>query len=473
PTANTKIDHLGEAEKLLANGRLDEADQMLGKAPNTTEQAGRRFGLRRRLTQEYDEKTKDAEAQLASIEIRLNNGQIDEARQQLETLVLPKFASEDLRARHRRLLEKAKASSTSALTHLRVGTPGFDGKDLPIGTASLPFHLPAGITQVAYGPTGVLTLRLPKEVKGGQGGVVALIAASEGGTARVTLLVADKRIPLPALHLESDTWTPVRVPLTGSDPANGIEFSVGESGRKSRLYGAGAVFHATRVATIADLGLTPGGLKALPIAFTNRDGPDDYIALTKKLAGTNSGFAKLDHLVIAAPAGSLVAASNLLTGLAKFLALPPPSTGDPRIVTFDSAESLEAAFDAAFIRHAHLLVVMVNTGRPPTKTTVSAQAKRCREAMAKGTLPVLMLSPQYEDNESLRRAWEDYVSALQRELPTLPIIDGGTASHFLRINNVSVSEADAQHLREDSVGAGFVELVTRLRAVLTISGVGQ
>ena len=369
------------------------------------------------------------------------------------------------------MLENAKAGSPSDLTHLRLGTPGFDGKDMPIGAASLPFHLPAGITQVAYGSAGVLTLRLPKEVKAGQGGVVALIAASESSAARITLLSGGKRVPLPALNLEAGVWTPVIVPLTASDPATGIEFSVNESNRKSRLYGAGAVFHATRAATLIDLALVPGGLRPLPVAFTNRDGPDDYIALATRLAASNAGFSKLDRVMLAVPNGSADTANKILAGLTKFMELPPPTVSDQRIVTFDDADSL----NAAFISHTHLLVVVVNTNKAPTRTTVTSQAKRCRDAMAKGTLPVLLLSHHYEDqdNELARRAWEDYLAALHRELPTLPIIDGGVVPRFLRKNATSIQESESQRLRDTSLAAGFVELITRMRAVLTLSGAGR
>ncbi len=470
--ATRKIDHVGEAGKLLADGDVDAAERMLNEAPDTPDQAAHRFTLRGRLKQALQEQNDNADLRLKSIEMQLNNGQNDEARRQLETLVLPKLASEELRVRHRRLLDKAKINSSSSLTHLRIGTPGFDGKDMPIGATNLPFHLPAGITQVAYAPTGVLTLRLPKNVKAGQGGVVALIAASESSAARVTLLLGSKRVPLPAINLEADVWTPVIVPLTGSDPATGIEFSVSESNRKSRLYGAGAVFNATSAATLADLALVPGGLRPMAVAITNRDGPHDYIAGAIRLAASNAGFSKLDRVMLATPNGSSDTANKLLAGLTKFLELSPPTASDPRIVTFDDANSLDAAFDAALISRTHLMVVVVNTNKEPTRTTVAKLVKRCRDALAKGTLPVLMFSHHYESNE-WQRAWEEYVAAVQRELPALPIIDGGAAPRFLRINHVSINEATAERLRDDSIHAGFVELITRLRTVLTLSGANR
>ena len=473
-TAERKIEHLNEAEKLFAAGDLAAADKVLNAAPDAPEQAARKFRLRGRLEQALREQSEDTSVKLKSIEIQLKGGDTDKARRELETMTLPKWASADLRAQYQRLLDMAKTGSASALTHLRVGTPGFDGKELPIGTASLPFHLPAGITQVAYAHTGVLILRLPKDLKAGQGGVVALIAASETITARVTLMATGKRLPLPAVRLEANTWTPVIVPLTGSDPADSIEFSLGESGRKTRLYGAGAVLHATRAATLADLGLVPGALRPLPVAFTNLDEPADFIALTKQLVGINSGFAKLDQVMVAAPAESGDAAGTVLGGLAKFMELPPPTSSDSRIVTFDGSRgSLDSIFDAAIISHTHLLVIMVNTSKAPTPTSVPYQAKRCRDAMAKGILPVLLLSADYEASDAQRRTWQDYLEALHRELPTLPIIDGGAAPRFLRINGADLSGRDTKHLRDDSVGAGFVELVTRLRAVIMLSGAGR
>jgi hypothetical protein len=288
----------------------------------------------------------------------------------------------------------------------------------------------------------------------------------------VTLLAGGKRIPLPAVGLKAETWTPVAVPLGGNEAANGIEFALGEPGRKGRLFAAGAVFNVTRAATLADLALVPGGLRPLPVAITSRDDARDYVALTRQLAAANPGFAKLDRVLVAVPRSSLAAARKVFTGMARFLDLPPLEADDQRIVPFDSADSLEAAFDAALIGRSHLLVVLVDTREAP-RTSAAVQVKRCQDAMGKGTLPLLLLSHHHEGDPQLRLAWRSYLDALRRDLPTLPVIDGGAAARVLRENNATPGKDDGDRLRDESIAGGFSELVARLRAVLTVSGAGR
>jgi len=473
PTASTRrIDHLSEAERLIADGRLDEADQMLNAAPNTQEQAARRVGLGGRLKQAWREQNDDTDHKLKSIEMLLSKGLADDARRELETLVVPKLAPTELRNRHQRLLDKAKVDSTNPLTHLRIGTPGFDGQEIPIGSANLPFRMPASITQVAVGPLGMMTLRLPKNAKAGPGGVVALIAASETAQVKVSVMTGGKRLPHGTQQVEAGIWTPVIIQLDASDPVEAIEFIVREPGKRIQLYGAAAVFHATRSANIADLDLVPGALRPLPLSLINRDTQQDYRALIRQINDTGSGFATLDRVLIAMPDGATDAANKVLSGLARLLELPPVEVNDKRIVRFDSATSLDAAFTNAMAAHTHLFVVVVDTSRTPKATTALDQVKRCTNAMAKGTLPVLLLSHHYESDPALRRAWEGYLGMIRQEVPSLPIIDGGIAARFLHTYATTLLDDDqqARRLRDQSLGAGFVELIARVRAVITLSG---
>jgi microcompartment protein CcmK/EutM len=83
-------------------------------------------------------------------------------------------------------------------------------------------------------------------------------------------------------------------------------------------------------------------------------------------------------------------------------------------------------------------------------------------------LPLLVLGQQYEKNPELRRAWESYLDNVRAGLPTLPLIDGGAAVRFLRehAQSMDATGAAVATLRDDSIAAGFTELVARLRAVL-------
>ncbi|MBA3697822.1 MAG: serine/threonine protein kinase [Planctomycetes bacterium] len=471
---STKNDRLNEADKLISAGDLAEADKVLSAASDAPEQAARKLGLRGRLQQAYRDQNEDASHKLKSIEILLNNGQTDEARRQLETMTLPRLAPADLRDQRQRLLDKATVASTSALTHLRVGTPGFDGQSLPIGSANLPFRLPAGITQVAFGVSGVMTLRLPPEAKAGQGGVVALIAASEATSVKVTLMAGGKRLTRPAQAIAAGVWIPVIIALDASDPVVGIEFAGGEAGRRIQLFGAAAVFHATRPATVADLGFVPGALRPLPVSLTNRSPQQDYRALVRQISDAGSGFAGLDRVLIATPEGAADTAAKVLGGIAHLLELPPAVPNDPRIVTFTNtnADTLEAAFASATTKQVHLLVIVVNTAKEPTPTTALDQVKRCQAAMAKGILPVLLLSHHHQSRPDLRRAWDGYLGMIQTQVPSLPIIDGGIADQFLRAHLPTLGDnsPETRTLRDESLSAGFVELVTRLRTVLALSG---
>jgi serine/threonine protein kinase len=474
-TTARKVDHLNEAEKLIADGRLDEADQVLNAAPNTPEQAARRLGLGGRLKQAWREQNDDTDHKLKGIEMLLSQGQADEARRKLETLVVPKLAPTELRNRHQKLLEQAKVKSTSALTHLRLGTPGFDGQELPIGSANLPFRLPAGITQVAVASLGVLNLRLPKEATAGQGGVVALIAASETTQVKVTLLAGGKRLTRVAQPLEAGAWTPVIIPLDATDPVVAVEFAVGESGKRLHLFGAAAVFHATRPATLADLEVVPGALRPLPVSLTSREPQQDYRALIRQLSDAGHGFAALDRVLIATPDGSRDTATKILSGLTRLLELSPVSANDPRIVTYDGVTSLDAAFASAAAQHSHVLLVVVDSNRMPSIDTAPLQVKRCSGALAKGMLPVLVLSHHHAGNEALSRAWDGYLGVMRQQLPALPIIDGGIAPQFLHTYAPTLGDGDpvAKRLRDESLAAGFFELFARVRAVITLSGASR
>ncbi len=57
-------------------------------------------------------------------------------------------------------------------------------------------------------------------------------------------------------------------------------------------------------------------------------------------------------------------------------------------------------------------------------------------------------------------------------MPSLPIIDGGIADQFLRAHLPTLGDnsPETRTLRDESLSAGFVELVTRLRTVLALSG---
>ncbi len=475
-TTARKVDHLNEAEKLIADGRLDEADQVLNAAPNTPEQAARRLGLGGRLKQAWREQNDDTDHKLKGIEMLLSQGQADEARRKLETLAIPKLAPIELRNRHEKLLEQAKVKSTSPLTHLRLGTPGFDGQELPIGSANLPFRLPAGITQVAVASQGVLNLRLPKESTAGQGGVVALIAASETTQIKVTLLAGGKRLTRSAQQLEAGAWTPVIISLDATDPVIAVEFAVGEASKRLSLFGAAAVFHATRPATLADLEVVPGALRPLPVSLTNREPQQDYRALIRQLSDAGQGFAALDRVLIATPEGSRDTATKILSGLARLLELSPVIANDPRIVTYAGVDSLDAAFATALSLRTHVLLVVVDSNRMPfSLATAQVQVKRCSSALAKGVLPVLVLSHHHAGNQALGKAWEEYLGVIRQQLPALPIIDGGIAPHFLHTYAPTLSDGDpvAKRLRDESLAGGFFELFARVRAVLTLTGAGR
>jgi hypothetical protein len=471
-TGTAKTDHLNQAEKLIAAGDLDEADRVLTAAPDAPEQAARKLGLGGRLKQALREQNEDASHRLKGIEILLNNGQTEEARRQLEVMTLPRWAPADLRAQHQRLLDKAKLGSTSALTHLRLGTPGFDGQPLPVGTATMPFRLPNGITQVAFGASGVMTLRLPKEAKAGQGGVVALIAASETTLVKVTLMAGGKRLSRPPQSLEAGTWTPMTVSLDTGDPVVGIEFSAGESGRRIQLYGAAAVLHAARPATVIDLALAPGALRPLPVSLTNRDPQQDYRTFIRQVSDAGASFAALDRVTVASLEGSTDTAGKVLSGLTRLLDLPPVTSNDQRIVTFRNAVTLDAVFANAASQQVQLLVIVVNTSEPPTPSTALDQVKRCKNASARGTLPVLLLSHHHQDDVGLRRAWDGYLGMIRAQVPGLPIIDGGIAQQFLHTHlpELTISDPTALRMRDESIAAGFFELVARLRAVIALSG---
>jgi serine/threonine protein kinase len=474
-TPDRKIDHLNEAEKLIALGQFEQADKLLSEAPNTPDQAARKHGLGSSLKQAFREQSEDADHRLKGIEILLSQGQTDQARRQLETMTLPRWAPSELRTRYQRLLDKARSGSTSAITHLRSalpGNPGFDGASLPIGTSTLPFRLPSGISQVAVGGLGVLTLHLPKDLTAGQGGVVALVAPSDSCSVKITLKAGRRDLIRPAQALEGGMWTPVFIALDASDPVAAIEFSAGEPGKRIQLFAAAAVVHATRAATLSDLDLVPGGLRPLPVSLLSRDPQLNYGALVRQLNEANPGFATLNRVTISVPDGYRDTATKVLAGLSKMLDLPSVQANDPRIMTYDGAPSLDATFTQAKTNHSHLLIVVVDTSKAPKSTLAPAHITRCREALEAGTLPIYMLSHHHVLDEGLRLAWDGYLSNITKAIPSIPIIDGGIAVRFLQTYAPTLAEdaPQARRLRDESLASAYLELVSRVRAVLALSG---
>jgi hypothetical protein len=341
-----------------------------------------------------------------------------------------------------------------------------------LGHFSLPPFIPTASEQIVMSRDSRLTISLPNPGVVGKDGLAVLIYASDNCQVQTTLLCGDARHERPAQRLATGQWEPLFIALDIQQPVTTVELHAKPSvGNKSIvLHAATAVITTGRSATIRDLDVIPGGLRALPLSF-GRDRDSDYRFIVSRLVRQHPTFAEIDHIAVAYP-NSTTADELQLYSLLTRITGSQKAAGLPRLLTYSDGTSRDAAFEQAAGK-VDLFYMMVSTANAPQPgKTASEITALCKKSLSVGTLTVLVLTHHKAADATLTTAWDNYLAAIVAEVPLLPIIDLATAPIYAKRNHLPINGdgVDTDHYLEDCLTGGAKELVARLRWIINLSG---
>jgi serine/threonine protein kinase len=471
-TTQSTRERLKQAEDLAAEGRIDEADELLNSFKPSADMAARSDGLRQKLRAAFQDKDERSQHNLSAAEMLIAQGQLAQARKILESTTPPRLDREQNK-RYFTLLDKTKSvMSQGDKTTLTIGTPGFGEQALSNGYFALPFGLPAKTPAVFMGRDARVHLSLPTPGVVGKDGVIVFLHVSDACAVRCTLISAKNRHERPAQKIDGAQWFPLQIALDAAEPITAIELACEKNAANKPvfLHATHAVFTAGRSARLSDLAVVPGGLQPLPVSVSLRpDSANDYRAMLARISRNSPAFATLDQIKIAVPAGTKQAGQFTYDIASNALNLTTQPSDSPFLFYDNSSASLDQTFKNAQ-GTCDLFFVLIGTAEAPSLNTVKDLARRFQTAAENGTLAVLILSQHKAENASVQTQWDAYINQVKQLAPMIPIIDLSTAPPFAKKHHLSDSKSDIEKYIASNLMGGIQELIARIQWAQMLGG---
>ncbi len=467
---------LAEAEDHFAAGRFDQAASTLSSVEPTPEIAARSDGLRQKLGKEFQNRMDRTELVIAAAEMQLSQGQKQEARKTLDSILPPKLRPE-LYRRYNQIIHAttppAATATANALIHLKPGDTNFTEPVLPVGFFSLPFGIPSDVDQIVTSRDGRITMTPPPSKNVGKDGCAILIHVNIPCDVRATLICGEERFERPAQRMSALQWDPLIIALDANKPVTAVELHATSTTTDTRIvmHTAGAVIAIGRPATATSLNLIPGGLQPLPTAASLRpDNDNDYRFFLMRMLRSHNSLATLDTIAIAHPKGTEKLSEQLFNAAYPLLPMSDNQAATT-VFTYDSPESLKSAFTQSSGK-ADILFVIVDTAKMPTKETANTIAEQCKSAAYNGTLTVLVLSHDKTAQLDLMDKWQAYINRVHELMPVVPVIDLSVAQQFVKRHRLPYNGSDTttNPLFTSCLVGGVQELFARVRLAITLNG---
>jgi len=296
---------------------------------------------------------------------------------------------------------------------------------------------------VAEGSKGAFTLWMHPGTPGPRS-FTAQLSPVDGKVASTTPLIVPRG------------WSAVTIPASLSGQR--LELRLKTSG-KEPFYCMGAAFAPQGEPTLADLKVIPGALRPL----------DRDQGLTKLLARLDGRHERSDQFpdlrttLIGVPNDTT---AEVREGIAA--ACGQPILGNP-LNNFRGQARLELSRIQALgseqldinLRTCHLLLVIVDTSKPPAQSILGDVLKNLPSRLAKtGTILAIVLGPQASPDSYL--AWSKVATTVAERQPEIPIIDlSDTTGLALQLGQ------NADGLAKKRLTGSLIELRIRLEAMWT------